>query len=53
MNTLMLMDDGIEIPQAVKIFEKECISQRETVPSIFCPTIDGTLKLNEKCLSEG
>jgi hypothetical protein len=42
-----------DVPQAVKIFEKECINNREKVPSIFLPMADGNLRVNEKTLTLG
>jgi len=40
-----------EIPPAVKIFEKECIKNREMVPTIFLPMANGKLKVNETILT--
>jgi hypothetical protein len=37
----------------VKVFEKECINNREVVPSIFLPMANGDLRLNEKKLTVG
>ncbi len=42
-----------DVPQAVKIFENECINNREKLPSIFLPMADGNLRVNEKTLTLG